>query len=194
MLVPDSRGRMGDFISAILNKIEEKIKAQIRRRKKSVDFQLFETLKIIIWKCEIDRSYHFLFLFGGKKCKFPKYFGGMLWPHLHGDIQKLFKNKIPGTTIIDAETGTWSDLNYLENASVRRATKELLTRMEDKWCTQKMKIRNQLSEGMTSDRWCRCATAQRAQCADEIMRTLEKPDSFASELFLDQLNLLESRK
>jgi hypothetical protein len=36
------------------------------------------------------------------------------------------------------------------------------------------------------------ATAQRAQCADENMRTLEKPDGFASELFLDQLILLES--
>jgi hypothetical protein len=41
-------------------------------------------------------------------------------------------------------------------------------------------------------RECRCATAQRAQCADENMGTLEKPDGFASELFLDQLNLLES--
>jgi hypothetical protein len=65
--------------------------------------------------------------------------GGMLWPHLHGDIKKMVKNKIPVTTLRDAETGTWSDLNYLKNASVRRATKELLTRMEDKWCTQKMK-------------------------------------------------------
>jgi hypothetical protein len=40
-------------------------------------------------------------------------------------------------------------------------------------------------------RECRCATAQRAQCADENMRTLEKPDGFASELFLDQLILPE---
>jgi hypothetical protein len=40
--------------------------------------------------------------------------------------------------------------------------------------------------------WCRCATAQRAQCADENMRTLEEPDGFALGLFLDQLILLES--
>jgi hypothetical protein len=39
---------------------------------------------------------------------------------------------------------------------------------------------------------CRCATAQRAQCADGNLRTLEKPDGFASERFLDQLILPES--
>ncbi len=95
--------------------------------------------------------------------------GGLLWPHLHGDIQKLVKHKIPGTTITDAEIGTWSDLNFLENASVRSATKELLASMEDKWCTQKMKTRNLLSEGMTSDRW-RTDASDRQATAESLLR------------------------
>jgi hypothetical protein len=57
-LVTDSKGRMGDFIPTIQKRIEYKINSQIREQK-SVDFQLFETLKIIQSKFEIDRLYHF---------------------------------------------------------------------------------------------------------------------------------------
>jgi hypothetical protein len=57
ILLPDLRGRMGDFIRIIQKSFEQKIISPIRKQK-SVDFQLFETLKIIKRKCEIDRSYH----------------------------------------------------------------------------------------------------------------------------------------
>jgi hypothetical protein len=45
-----------------------------------------------------------------------------------------------------------------------------------------------------NERNARMRTWESMRKHEEDMRTLEKPDSFASELFLDRLNLLESRK
>jgi hypothetical protein len=77
--VPDSRGRLGDFRPSIQKKIEQKINSKFENVK-SADFQLFETLKIIKWKCEIDRSYHF-FLIWPKKLQVSKVFSTTFESH-----------------------------------------------------------------------------------------------------------------